>query len=170
MKFIQAILAFLQPICFQISIAKAVPKQCLLYLQIHGLRLKQHFRSTLPIVIFTSKISNGHSHNICQNHKNLARQMSFFSKKTFVEVGKFGKTHDMGSCKFGWFLSQVILSTKIEIFMYKMIQSTLTKFAKFVQYLPNLPHASYKINSKKVFFGKYKYSQELIKLVSICIR
>ncbi len=111
-----------------------------------------------------------------------------FLKKPFGECERMYRVRAKQGGKFGefsQFLSQVILYTKKDIFMYKTIQSTLAKFAKFAkfaklakfaqyspnllntrqirrsesqkfaQYLPNLPERDTKIWQ---IFGEYSHS------------
>ncbi len=84
---------------------------------------------------------------------------SHFSEMTFGECERMYRVRAKQGGKFGEFskfLSQVILYTKKDIFMYKTIQSTLAKFtkfakfaklAKFTQYLPNSLKRVTKIHS-----------------------
>ncbi len=78
---------------------------------------------------------------------------SHFSEMTFGECERMYRVRAKQGGEFGEFsecLSQVVLYTKKDIFMYKTIQSTLAKFtklAKFTQYSPNLPKRVTKICS-----------------------
>ena len=78
------------------------------------------------------------SHIFAQYLPNLPERMYRVRAKQGGEFGEFSE-----------FLSQVVLYTKKDIFMYKTIQSTLAKFTKFAKFAKLAKFAQYSPNSPK---------------------
>jgi hypothetical protein len=107
-----------------------------------------------------------HSPDSCKTRANLARRKLFFLKNDFWQSWQIWQNMRPGISQI-W---QIWLFFKLGHFMYQKHIFLCIKQSSLplpnLSYLPNLPCASHKINSKKVFLANASILRNWIKLPS----